>query len=144
MNKLLAIGAIALLLCAAAVASEKTIPQLKAEVETAKQKDQPKLYAAIAELEMQQAERLFNSGDVQKGQAAISDTTVDSENAAKAAIESRKRMKETEISLRKISERMENLARSVEFESQGPIKSAVERIEQARNSLLNAMFKKKS
>lgn len=144
MNKLLALGAIALLLCAAAVASEKTLPQLKAEVETAKQKDQPKLYAAIAELEMEQAEHLFNSGDVQKGHAAISDTTADSENAAKAAIESRKRMKQTEIALRKISERMDDLARSVDFESRGPIKSAVERIEQARSSLLNAMFKKKS
>lgn len=143
MRNRLAIVALAVAFCVAAFAAERTLAQLKAEVATAKPQDQAKLYAAIAGLEMDQAESLFNSGDVQKGQAAVSDTTLDCENAAKAAVASRKRLKETEISLRKISERMDALAKSAEFENRPPIRAAVDRIDQARNNLLNAMFKKK-
>jgi hypothetical protein len=143
MSKRLAATAVALALCISGFAAQKTLAELKAEVASARPQDQAKLYTAIAGLEMDQAESLFSSGDGQKGLAAVSDTTADSENAAKAAVESRKRLKETEISLRKISERMETLSKSVEFESRAPMKAAVDRIDQARNNLLNAMFKKK-
>lgn len=143
MNKRLAALALVSILCVAAFAAQKTLAELKAQVATAKPQDQPKLYAAIASIEMDQADNLFNSGDTQKGQVAVSQTTTDCENAAQAAVDSRKRLKETEIALRKISERMETLSKSVDFESRAPIKAAVDRIEQARNTLLNAMFKKK-
>ncbi len=143
MNNRLSIVAVAIGLCIAAFAADKTLSQLKAEVVSAKPQDQAKIYAAIAGLELDQAESLFTSGDVQKAQVTVSETTTDCENAAKAAVQSRKRLKETEIALRKISERMDALAKSIDFENRPPIKAAVDRIDQARNSLLNAMFKKK-
>jgi hypothetical protein len=141
MKRWLKIAAVLAALCTLASAAEKALEQLKAEVASAKPKDQPKLYSEIAEQELKQAEALFAAGDSQKGNAAILETVQDCERAAKTSLETRKRLKETEISLRKMSERMENLAKGVEFESRDPIKSGIERVEQARSTLLNAMFK---
>ncbi len=143
MKNRVTIVAVVLALCIAASAAEKNLAQLKAEVSTAKPQDQAKLYAEIAKLEMDQAESLFIAGDIPKGQAAVAEVTTDCENAAKASIDAHKHLKETEISLRKISDRMGALSKSVDFESRPPVKAAGDRIDQVRNDLLNAMFKKK-
>jgi hypothetical protein len=143
MKNIVAVVALLMAACAVSFAAQKTLAQLKAEVVSAKPKDQPKLYSEIAAREMEEAENLYSSGDISQGQAAVSDTAADCENAANAAISTRKRLKQTEIALRKISERMQALSKSADFENRPPIKAAVDRIEQLRNSLLNAMFKKK-
>jgi hypothetical protein len=143
MKKCVATALVAFAIGVMAFAAEKTLDQLKAEVSNAKLQDQPRLYSSIATLEMDQAESLFSTNDAQKGLGVIATVTADCESAAKSAIDSHKRLKETEIALRKISDRMDTLSKSVEFESRAPIKAASDRVDQARNNLLNAMFKKK-
>lgn len=123
-------------------AATETLEQLKARAADAKPQDQPKLYTKIADLEFKEANRLFDSGDSPGAQKMLSTVVEDCERATKASVSTRKHMKQTEISLRKISEQLNEIGKSIDFESRPPVQSAIDRIEQARNQLLTAMFSK--
>lgn len=130
------------LLALAAFAAEESLDKLKARVTGAKPQEQPKLYAKIVDLEMKEVSRLFDSGDSSNAQQMLSTLTDDCEKGAQASVSTRKHMKQMEISLRKISEHLDQVRKSVDFESRPPVQSAIDRIEQARNRLLTAMFSK--
>ncbi len=137
-----AVVSIIFALCSIALASQRSLEELKAEVAKANPKDQPKLYVEIAELELKTVEALYSEADAEKGQQALEQLTADCEAAAKASKTTRKHMKQTEISLRKIGERLNDVQRSAAFDDRPPIKAALDRIEQARTTLLDAMFSK--
>lgn len=142
MRTTLAVISILLALCGMMFAAEHSLQQLKEQVAKARPEDKPKLYVEIAEIELKDVEALYNSGDVEKGQASLADLTADSEQAAQTAKTTRKHMKQTEIALRKIGSQLEALSRSVAFDDRAPIKEAADHIEQARTALLEAMFSK--
>jgi hypothetical protein len=142
MTKACAVALILLAACVPLFAAEESLEQLKARAPTARIEEQPKIYVRIAELELKNVDSTLGQGDIQKEQAAMQDLATACENAAKTSVTTRKHMKQTEIALRKVSERVEQFRKSVEFESRPPIKAAIDRIEQARSDLLNAMFKK--
>ncbi len=138
----LVIISILLSICSAVFASERPLQELRAEAAKASPKDQPKLYVEIAQRELKDIEALYKEGDSEKGKQALEQLTADCESAAKASKTIRKRMKQTEISLRQIGERMNDLQRSAAFDDRPPLKAALDRIEQARTTLLDAMFSK--
>ncbi len=142
MKTKIAVLSIIFALCTVVLASQRSLEELKAEAAKASPKDQPKLYVEIAELELKSVEALYNEGDAEKGQQAVEQLTADCEAAAKASKTTRKHMKHTEISLRKIGERLNDIQRSAAFDDRPPIKAALDRIEQARTMLLDAMFSK--
>lgn len=125
-----------------AFAAEETLDQLKARVADAKPQDQPKLYTQIADLEFKEVDRLFESADSQGATKLLSTLVDDCEKAAKSSVTTRKHMKKTEISLRKIADQLEQIRKTIDYESRPPVQTAIERIEQARNELLTAMFSK--
>ena len=61
----------------------------------------------------QDADRLFNQGDVEKGQAEIREVVEYAHKAADAASASGKHLKETEIDLRKLEKRMHDIGESL-------------------------------
>ncbi len=133
------------LAAAASLAAKKqeTIEELKARAEKAKPNDQPKLFVEIARRQLDAANKAYEAGDADAGKAAIADVATYGERAGAVAIETGKRLKHTEIDLRKIGERLEALRRSLSFEDRQPLEEAGQRLEKTRTQLLDRMFKGK-
>jgi hypothetical protein len=66
-----------------------------------------------------------------------------SDKARDASIRTGKRLKDTEIAMRKMAARLRDIKRSLAFEDQAPVATAVDRLEQMRTELLSHMFGKK-
>jgi hypothetical protein len=123
-------------------AKDETIPQLITRAEAARLEDRPQIYAEIAELELRNADQLYNEGKAEEAQAAIKDVVRYSDKAADAAARSGKKLKNTEIAVRKMAEKLRDIKRSLSFDDQPPVQTAIEHMEGLRTDLLNRMFGK--
>lgn len=119
----------------------ETIEQLKARAEAAEKKKQPELYAKLAKMQAEAANDAYNT-NVEQARTLIDDAAKSAEKASQASIETGKRLKKTEIDLRQLGNRMEDIARSWAFDDRAPAKSAIQRVETARSKLLDRMFSK--
>lgn len=138
------LAAIALIVSATlATASDKkdTLEQLKARAESAAGKHEIELSVEIADRQLKATDEAYSAGDVDKAQAALNDVVEYGVRAAKEATNTGKRMKQTEIALRKISDRLDEIGKSVDVDSRPPVKEAIRKLEAARNDLLFRMFK---
>ncbi len=133
---------IVIALCGMLVAAERPLEELRAEAAKAEKKEKTNLYVSVAQRQLKLVEDFYGSGDSEKGQAAVNQLATDCADAASASVASRTRMKHTEIALRKIGEKLEDIRRNAAFDDRAPIKEAADRIEKARSSLLDAMFAK--
>src|ERR1043166_5628576 len=102
---------ILLLLALAVGAEEKTVEQLKAEADHAEPGQQGRLYAEIAEKLVAIADKEFTDAESVKGHATVQEILQYATKAHDLAIETRKKMKETEKSLRECRRRLENMRR---------------------------------
>jgi hypothetical protein len=127
---------------ALASAKDESIPQLIARAEASRPEDRPQIYAEIAERHLRNADQLFNEGKVEDAQTAVQDVVSYSDKAADASAKTGKKLKNTEIALRKMSEKLRDIKRSLAFEDQPPVQRAVEHLESLRTELLNRMFGK--
>ena len=66
-----------------------------------------------------------------------------SEKASDAAASTGKKLKDTEIGLRKMSERFRDVKHNLPFDDQAPVQQAIDRLEKMRTNLLSEMFGKK-
>ena len=66
-----------------------------------------------------------------------------SQKATDAAIATGKKLKNTEITLRKMAEKFRDVKRTVAFDDQAPIQQTMDELEKMRTDLLAAMFGKK-
>ena len=123
-------------------AKDETIPQLISRAEAARLEDRPQIYAEIAELQLRNADHLYNEGTADEAQAAVNDVVSYSDKAADAASKSGKKLKNTEIAVRKMAEKLRDIKRSLAFDDQPPVQSAIEHLETLRTDLLNRMFGK--
>ena len=139
--------AVMLAACAlAAVAFEPkdgTLDQLIARAEAARPEDRPVLDLEIARQKAESADQFYHAGNADAGNAALQDVVNFSHKASQASIETGKRLKNTEIGLRKMVEKFRDLKRSVAFEDQAPIQQTMDELEKMRTDLLSAMFGKK-
>jgi len=128
--------------CFAFARKEETLEQLVARAESAPLPDQPGIYIGIAARQMQLADTLYTAGRVAEASAAVSDVVTYSERASDASTKSGKKLKHTEISLRKMAAKLRDIKRGVNFEDQAPVQAAIDRLEQLRTLLLAHMFEK--
>jgi hypothetical protein len=142
MKKLLII--VGMLLSVLAWASDKveSIESLKARADQTKTKDQVELFTRIAERQLDSLDKAYNGGTVREAQAALADVVTYGVKAAKVSGETGKRMKQTEIAMRKISSRLEAIRKTLEVDDRPPVADAVQKLETARSELLNLMFRK--
>lgn len=124
-----------------AAARDESSDQLKAKCQNAPAPDRPSACIQTAQLELRQADKLYQDGNVDQARAAVEDVVSLSERASNAASETRKHLKNTEIAVRKMAEKLRDIKRSVSFEDQPPIEHAVQRLEDIRTRLLKEMFK---
>jgi len=127
---------------ASTAASDENLDQLKSRVPNAPPQDRPGLCIRIAELQLRNADKLYKNGDVEHARAAVDEIVTYSEQSRDSAVETKKHLKNIEIAVRKIAERLRGIKRTLAFEDQLPIDQAVQRLEEVRTSLLQRMFSK--
>ncbi len=124
-------------------ANNEEVESLKARAATEDANDQVKLFTKVAQLQLKRLSKDYDQGNTQQAQSALHDVLEYGVKAAERAQQSRKRMKQTEIAIRKISDRLDDIGKSLSFEERQPVKSAYNKLEAARTNLLHAMFRKR-
>ncbi|MBZ5706465.1 MAG: hypothetical protein LAN63_14030 [Acidobacteriia bacterium] len=119
---------------------EETLQQLIARAEAARLEDRPPLYAEIAERQLKSADQLYTAGKVDDAGTAVNDVVTFCEKATHAATKSGKKLKNTEIAVRKMAAKLRDIRRNLAFEDQAPVKAAADRLENMRTELLSHMF----
>jgi NH3-dependent NAD+ synthetase len=127
-------------LIAIGFAKELTIQELKDRVAGASGGERSALCIEIAERELDAADRLYAADDIDKAQASLVDVAAFSEQARDYAIQSHKREKQSEIAIRKMTRKLENLKHSVAREDQKTIQETIDHLQRVRDDLLTAMF----
>ena len=120
----------------------ETLQELMARAESAKVEDRPALCVEIAERQLKSADELYTAGKVDDARAAVKDVVTYSEKAHDAAIQSGKKLKNTEIAFRKMAAKLRDIKRSLNFDDQAPVQAAADRLESLRTDLLSHMFGK--
>ena len=136
---------LALILAVAATslaAKEPTLDELIARAKSAPLKDQPSLYVEVAERQLKSADELYVAGNVDEARKSVADIVTYSEKAHDAAIQSGKKVKSVEMAVRKMSHRLNDVKRTLNFEDQAPVQAAADRLESLAQDLLSHMFGK--
>jgi hypothetical protein len=138
------IFAVLLSITAATFAGDQTdVEQLKSRVPSARVEELPSLCTQIARKQADSADNFYREGKIDEARAAVGDVVNYSDKARDAAIRSGKKVKDTEIAVRKMAEKLRNIKRTLAFEDQAPVQSAIDRLEQMRTDLFERMFGKK-
>ena len=124
-------------------AKDESLDQLVARAESARPEDRPALYLEIARQKADTADQFYHSSNPEEGTATLRDVVTFSKKAADASIETGKKLKNTEIGLRKMVEKFRDVKHTVAFEDQAPIQQTMDELEKMRTDLLSAMFGKK-
>ena len=131
---------ILLSLALAANAEQKTVDQLKAEAEHAEPGQQGRLYAEIADKLVAVADKQFTDAESVKGHATVQEILQYATKAHDLAIETRKKMKETEKSLRECHRRLENMKRTLAAEDRPSVEAVEKQLEKLTEEVLESMF----
>ncbi len=123
-------------------AKDETVDELKARAASARPQDLPELCMKIAQLQLRSADKLYIDGQVDQARAAVDDIVIYSERARDAALQTNKRLKNVEIDVRKIAEKLRDIKRTLAFDDQPPVEKAIGRLESVRTTLLQGMFAK--
>ena len=127
----------------AGAAKHEGLDELMARAESAPPKDRPALYVEIARRKAEAADKLYDAGNPEAAAAALRDVTTFSRKATDAAVATGKKLKNTEIALRKMAEKFRDVKRTAAFDDQAPIQQTIDELEKMRTTLLSAMFGRK-
>ena len=143
MRKLLALSTIVVAIAlGASYAKDESVDSLKSRVDQTPSQDRAKLYVQIAQMQLHNADHLYTAGNVEQARAAVGDIVTYSEKARDAAKETKKHLKHVEIAVRKMTDKLSDIKRTLAFEDQPPVDQAIQRLQDIRTSLLDEMFKK--
>jgi stress-induced morphogen len=124
----------------AASAEQKTVDQLKTEAEHASPDQQARLYAEIADRLVPVADKQFTDAESVKGHATVQEILQYATKAHDLAIETRKKMKETEKSLRECHRRLENMKRTLAAEDRPRVEAVEKQLAKLTEDVLESMF----
>jgi len=122
--------------------TEPTVEELKARISSANVADKAKICVEIAEKQLTAADKLYAADDMEKAQSSLTDVVAFSELARDYSLQSHKHQKQTEIAIRTMTRKLNDLLHVVGREEQGPVKEAIKHLERVRDDLLAAMFPK--
>jgi hypothetical protein len=125
-------------------AQDETVDELKVRVESARLEDRPELCIRIAQHQLRNADKLYTEGQVDKARAAVDDIVTYSERARDSALQTKKRLKNVEIDVRKIADKLRDVKRTLAFDDQPPVEQSIRRLEDVRTTLLKEMFAKEN
>jgi hypothetical protein len=125
-------------------ASSESTAELKVRADAAQGGERANLSLEYAHRQLEDANNLYTQGDVEKAEAEIQEVVFYSHRAADAASASGKRLKQTEIELRKLQHRMRDIGQSLNLDDRPPVERAVQELEQLRADLLAKMWGEKA
>ncbi len=123
-------------------AAKDETAELKARLESARPEERPELCIRIARQQLRNADKLYSEGKFDQARDAVDDIVTYSEKARDAATQTKKHLKNVEIDVRKIAEKLRDIKRTLVFEDQPPVEQAIRRLEDIRTTLLKEMFAK--
>lgn len=113
---------------------------LKSRADAAQGSEKISLSLEFAHRELEHANALYTAGDPEKGQAEVDEVMIYVRRAVEQAIATNKKLKPTEIDLRKLQHRMRDIGASLDIDDRPPVEKSVTELEQLRASLLSKMF----
>ncbi|MGC2744494.1 MAG: hypothetical protein WA672_15065 [Candidatus Angelobacter sp.] len=131
---------ILLALSLAANSEQKTVDHLKAEAEHAAPEHQGRLYAEIADRLVAVADKQFTDSESVKGHATVQEILQYATKAHDLAIQTRKKMKDTEKSLRECHRRLDNLKRTLAAEDRPRVEAVEKQLAILTEDVLESMF----
>jgi len=123
-------------------AKEQTLEELKGRLSSTSVGDRPQLCLQIAERQLDDADKLYTAFDSEKAQVSLTDVVTFSELARDYSIQSRKHQKQTEIAVRRMTRKLNDLKHVVSRDEQVAVQNAIDRLQRVRDDLLLAMFPK--
>jgi hypothetical protein len=140
---------IALLVLLAVVAAnagsgfrDATVEELKGKLSSAGMGERPKLCLEIAQKELAETDKLYAASEMEKAQATLTDAVAYSELARDYSLQTHKHEKETEIAVRGMTRRLNDILHTLGHEDQEAVHDALKRLQHVRDDLLKAMFPK--
>ena len=131
-----------LFVLASLAAGADSLADLKARAEAAKPEDQPPLFVEVAERQLKNADELYVAGKVDEALESVKDVVAYAGKAHDSALKTGKKVKDTEIALRKMAARLRDIKRTLNFDDQAPVQAAADQVDNLRSDLLNKMFAK--
>jgi predicted kinase len=128
-----------LLLLAAPLLAQTVEQQLKAEADRAGS-NQAKASAEVAEQLVPVADKQFSEGQSVIGHQTVEEILKYATQARDLALQNRKKMKETEIHLRRCRHALENMRRTLAAEDRPLVQAVEKKLEQFGEDILEAMF----
>src|SRR5690348_13782271 len=96
-----------------ASAKEKSVLELAHEAQAAPIKEQPKLYIEIARTQLELADKAYSAGNPDSAKVAVEDVIEYSSKATDASIHSDSKLKDTEIRIRKMADKLRDIKRNL-------------------------------
>ncbi|HKU21813.1 MAG TPA: hypothetical protein VJQ50_12420 [Terriglobales bacterium] len=121
-------------------ARRQTVEELKAKLSAATPSDKPKICLEIAHRQLDAMQKAYSAGELPQGQKLLQEVVDYSQQAGDAARKSRKHIKKTEIEMRKLSRRLQDLKPTLDVDSRPPVQDAINHLEHIRTQLLMQMF----
>jgi hypothetical protein len=123
-------------------AKDETVDELKARFGGARPEERAELAIRIAQGQLRNADKLYSDGQADQARAAVDDIVAYSEKARDDAVQTKKHLKNVEIDVRKMAEKLRDIKRTLVFDDQPPVEQAVRHLEDIRTTLLKEMFAK--
>jgi hypothetical protein len=123
-----------------ALGRQESLEQLMAKADAAPAAQQAELCVEVADRELKLTLDAYKKNKPNDGRLALDQIVKYSDKAHTAAIHSGKKLKHTEIGLRRISERLRDLKANAEPDDQPVIQAAIDKLESFRTELLQSMF----
>ena len=131
------------LLLPACARTDESLEHLLTRAESSRLGDRPPLYMEAARRQLDAADQFYNEGKVEQAHQALQDVDAYSDKARDAALQSNKKVKDTEIAVRRMAGRLRDLENTVGFDEQPSVQAAAVHLEGIRTELLHRMFGKK-
>ena len=123
------------------LAAEESLEKLIAKAEAGGEK-QSELYVDVARRYAEQANQHFSAGDWDKGRDDIKSVLDYAEKARATVGRSEGRIKQTELKMRKLHRRLEEVARATDVDDRPPVTAAAEHVQELSSELLDLLFRK--
>jgi hypothetical protein len=123
---------------------EPSVDALKARLAETGIGGRPHLCIQIAEHQLAESDKFYTAGDLEQAQARLTDVVAYSELARDYAIQSHKYQKQTEIAVRSMTRKLNEILHVLAHDEEAPVRDAVNRLQRVRDDLLAAMFPKRA
>jgi hypothetical protein len=119
-----------------------SVEELQRKIQSAQGGKKAELLLQLSHDQVEQVSKLYHDGDADKAFGLLKEAGSNADQATSISLESGKRLKDTEIELRKLSERVQAIRQEASFEDRNPFDVSIQNLEQNRSKLLDRMFKR--